>query len=446
MSRQSSTAHPIQRCAIYTRKSSEEGLEQEFNSLDAQWEAGVSYVASQKHQGWQLVDERFEDGGFSGGNIDRPGLKRLMAAVERDEIDIIIVYKVDRLTRSISDFARLVGVLDEHKVSFISVTQPLNTTDSMGRLTLHMLLSFAQFEREITGERIRDKFAESKKKGMWMGGAVPLGYEVKDRKLVVNRGEKKVVQIIYETFIETRSLTETCYRINDMGFRTKLYRRKDGSTWGGKPFAKTTLRRLLQNKIYLGLIHHKGDWYPGQHTAILEQTPWDKVEAIFNSNRSLRRTESRWRHSPAFLRGLVFGPDGIALVPTSGRRRGKRYRYYTSNTARKKGHRENPIPPLPAEPLEKLIIQEVEQLIHQPELLIMVYRDGKNTEDTLTYEQTVEALQMLKTIWQELFPNEQQRIAHLLIDRIDIKDTGLTLRFHSEGLPGITDDMTGGAA
>ena len=250
--------NPMKRCAIYTRKSSEEGLEQEFNSLDAQWEAGVAYILSQKHQGWQLVEDRFEDGGFSGGNIDRPGLKRLMAAVERDEIDIIIVYKVDRLTRSISDFARLVGVLDEHNTSFISVTQPLNTTDSMGRLTLHMLLSFAQFEREITSERIRDKFAESKKKGMWMGGAVPLGYEVKDRKLVINRGERKVVQIIFETFIETQSLTETCYRVNDMGFRTKRYPKKDGSAWGGKSFTKSTLRRMLQNKVFVGLIHHKG--------------------------------------------------------------------------------------------------------------------------------------------------------------------------------------------
>ena len=441
----STNTSPMKRCAIYTRKSSEEGLEQEFNSLDAQWEAGVAYVLSQKHQGWQLVDERFEDGGFSGGNIERPGLKRLMAAVERDEIDIIIVYKVDRLTRSISDFARLVGVLDEHNTSFISVTQPLNTTDSMGRLTLHMLLSFAQFEREITSERIRDKFAESKKKGLWMGGAVPLGYEVKDRKLMVNRGEKKVVQIIFETFIETRSLTETCYRINDMGFRTKRYPKKDGSAWGGKPFAKSTLRRLLQNKIYLGLIHHKGDWYTGQHTAILDQELWDQAEAVFNTNRSLRRTESRWRHSPAFLRGLLFGPDGIALVPTSGRRRGKRYLYYTSNTACKKGYRENPLPPLPAEPLEQAIIQEVEQLINQPSLLMQVFQHSQETEDEITYEQTVEALNTLKSIWQELFPNEQQRIAQLLIDRIDVQENNLRIRFHTGGVPEITEDLQGAA-
>ena len=379
------TNNPMKRCAIYTRKSSEEGLEQEFNSLDAQWEAGVAYILSQKHQGWQLVEDRFEDGGFSGGNIDRPGLKRLMAAVERDEIDIIIVYKVDRLTRSISDFARLVGVLDEHNTSFISVTQPLNTTDSMGRLTLHMLLSFAQFEREITSERIRDKFAESKKKGMWMGGAVPLGYEVKDRKLVINRGERKVVQIIFETFIETQSLTETCYRVNDMGFRTKRYPKKDGSAWGGKSFTKSTLRRMLQNKVYLGLIHHKGDWYQGQHTALLDQSLWESVEAVFNTNRSLRRTESRWRHSPAFLRGLLFGPDGIALVPTSGRRRGKRYRYYTSNTACKKGYRENPMPSLPAEPLEQHVLQEIARLLHQPELITagLRVRAGKRTRTDL---------------------------------------------------------------
>nr|WP_283777794.1 recombinase family protein [Sansalvadorimonas sp. 2012CJ34-2] len=279
-----------------------------------------------------------------------------------------------------------------------------------------------------------------------MGGAVPLGYEVHDRKLVVNRSEKKIVQIIFETFIETKSLTETCYQVNDMGFRTKLYRRRNGSTWGGKPFVKSTLRKLLTNKIYLGLIHHKGEWYPGQHSAILDQSLWDRTEAVFKTNRSLRRTESRWRHSPAFLRGLLYGPDGKALTPTSGRRRGKRYRYYTTSTALKAGYRKKILLPLPAEPLERLVIQEVAELINQPELLLQIHQHGLKSESTLSYDQTVQALQTLRTIWQELFPNEQQRIAQLLIERIDVRDTGLTLRFHSEGLPEITNDMTGDAA
>ena len=276
-----------------------------------------------------------------------------------------------------------------------------------------------------------------------MGGAVPLGYEVRDRKLMVNRGEKKVVQIIFETFIETSSLTETCYRINAMGFRTKLYRRKDGSTWGGKPFVKSTLRKLLQNKTCLGLIHHKGTWYPGQHTRILDQELWDQVETIFKSNRVDRRTLSRGWNSPAFLRGPLFGPDGKALTPTSGRRRGKRYRYYTASTALKAGYKNTVLPPLPAEPLEQLVLQEVSELVNQPDLLLKVYQQAKEDDESLTYEQTVEALQVLKTIWQELFPNEQQRIAQLLIERIDIEETGLTLRFHSEGLPTLQEEMIG---
>ncbi len=440
MSKEKST-QPIKRCAIYTRKSSEEGLEQEFNSLDAQWEAGAAYVTSQKHQGWMLVDERFEDGGYSGGNIERPGLKRLMAAVERDEIDIIIVYKVDRLTRSISDFARLVAILDEHQVSFISVTQPLNTADSMGRLTLHMLLSFAQFEREITGERIRDKIAKSKRKGMWMGGQVPLGYNAINRKLEVNPGEKNVVRIIFETFIETRSVSETCYRINDMGFRTKVYKRRDGSYWGGRRYCRATMEKLLKNKIYIGLIHHKGEWFKGQHQAILEQAVWEKAEAIFTYNRENRRVEFRRQYNPAMLKGLIYGPDGKALTPTTGIRRGKRYRYYTSNTALREGYRQKIIPPLPAIPLEELVLHEVGTLLNKPDLIMQVYVRGKEMKPELSYDATSEALQNLKTIWQELFPTEQQRIARLLIQRIDVQENGLRIRFHCAGLLCITQDM-----
>ena len=276
-----------------------------------------------------------------------------------------------------------------------------------------------------------------------MGGAVPLGYEVSDRKLVVHRGEKRIVNIIFETFIETCSLTETCYRVNDMGFRTKLYLRANDSTYGGKPFQKSTLRKLLRNKIYLGLIHQKGEWYPGRHTAIVQQALWDQAEAIFASNQNDRRTESRWRHSPAFLRGLLFGPDGKALTPTSGRRRGKRYRYYTCSTALKSGYREKLLPPLPAEPLEQLVIQEVEHLIKQPNLLMQIFQHSQTLENDITYEQTIEALHTLKTIWQELFPNEQQRIAQLLVERITVQDSNLSIRFHTKWLPEVTEGLTG---
>ena len=439
----SANTNPIKRCAIYTRKSSEEGLEQEFNSLDAQWEACAAYIASHKHQGWVRMDDRFEDGGFSGGNTDRPGLKKLMEAVERNEVDIIVFYKLDRFSRSTWDFARLASMLEKHNVSFVSVTQPFQTADSMGRLNINMLMTFAQFEREVTSERVRDKFAQSKKKGLWMGGRVPFGYDIQDRKLVVNRGEKKVLQIIFETFIATQSLTETCYRINDMGFRTKLYRRKDGSTFGGMPYEKSTLRKLLHNKMYLGLIHHRGEWYAGQHAPVIEQETWDAIQEIFNSNRANRQAESRWRHSPAFLRGLVFGPDGIALVPTSGRRRGKRYRYYTSNTALKKGYREKNFPPLPAEPLEQLVLQELGRLLNQPSLLLQIFQKSKEQEPDLNYEQVVEGLNVLNTIWAELFSNEQQRLAQLLIKRIDIKETGIHIHLHKDNLPEITAEMTG---
>ncbi|WP_196221278.1 recombinase family protein [Sansalvadorimonas verongulae] len=434
---------PTQRCAIYTRKSSEEGLEQEFNSLNAQWEACAAYIASQKHQGWVLVDERFEDGGFSGGNIERPGLNKLMDAVRRDEIDIIVFYKLDRFSRSTIDFAALLGVLEKHDVSFVSVTQPFQTADSMGRLNMNMLMTFAQFEREVTSERIRDKFAQSKMKGMWMGGRVPYGYDVEDRKLVVNPGETQVVNIIFETFVETRSLTETCYRVNDMGFRTKLYRHKDGSTMGGMSYTKSTLRKMLTNKIYLGLIHHKGQWYPGQHKAIINRNLWETVEKIFASNRFSRRTDSCRRNSPAFLRGLLFGPDGIALVPTSARRRGKRYRYYTSNTALKQGYREKIIPPLPAEPLEQLVIQEVGQLLKSPSLLLKVFKTGQELAPSLKYDQVVNAFGTLDQIWVELFPNEQQRLAQLLIKRINVSGEGVHIHFHGDHLPEIMHEMSG---
>ena len=257
------------RCAVYTRKSSEEGLEQEFNSLDAQREACEAYIASQKAEGWLLVPDRYDDGGISGGTLERPALKRLLADIEAGRVDVVVVYKIDRLSRSLMDFAKLVEVFDRNSVTFVSVTQSFNTTTSMGRLTLNILLSFAQFEREVIGERIRDKFAASRKKGMWMGGFVPLGYDVKDRKLVVNEAEAATVRMIFERFVKIGSATTLVRALRAEGIRGKQ----------GKLIDKGYLYKLLNNRVYIGEAVHKGTAYPGEHEAIIDRALWDKVHS-----------------------------------------------------------------------------------------------------------------------------------------------------------------------
>ena len=268
------------RSAIYTRKSTDEGLEQEFNSLDAQRESCEAYIKSQAGEGWRLVRTRYDDGGISGGTMERPALQRLLSDIKARKIDTIVVYKVDRLTRSLADFAKIVEVFDAHKVSFVSVTQAFNTTTSMGRLTLNMLLSFAQFEREVTGERIRDKIAASKKKGMWMGGSVPLGYDAKDKKLVVNRAEAETVRTLFRLYLELGTVKKLVDEAHRVGLATKRHMRSGGRTIGGQPFTRGHLHQLLANSIYVGEVAHKGVRYAGQHDAIIERKTFDAVQQI----------------------------------------------------------------------------------------------------------------------------------------------------------------------
>ena len=324
-------AEKLFRCAVYTRKSTEDGLEQEFNSLDAQYEACAAYCLSQRHEGWLLNPERYDDGGFSGGNMQRPGLKRLMAEVAAGKVDIILVYKIDRLTRSLADFAKIVDVLDEAKASFVSITQSFNTTTSMGRLTLNMLLSFAQFEREVTGERIRDKIAASKRKGMWMGGPVPLGYEVDNRRLVVNDKEADLVRHIYQSHLNCTSVVELAKQINRAGHRTKLQIRASGPNRGSCEFRRGTLYHLLANRIYRGMIVHKGEAHAGEHPAIIQQELWDLVQAKLTENAggTSRRLKSQ---QPSLLIGLVFDGEGRAMTPSHATKPGKRYRYYVTRS------------------------------------------------------------------------------------------------------------------
>ena len=264
------------RCAVYTRKSTEEGLEQQYNTLDAQRDAGESYIQSQRHEGWEVLSTRYDDGGFTGGNMDRPALKRLIEDIKAKKIDVVVVYKIDRLSRSLADFAQMVQIFDAHDVSFVSVTQHFNTKDSMGRLTLNILFSFAQFEREVIGERIRDKFAASKQKGIFMGGALPLGYNSVDRKLVVVREEAALVEHIFKRYVQIKSIGQIIKELDLKGYRTKMYESGTGNLRGGRKFNRQYIYRILNNPLYLGQIVHKDKIYPGQHDAIISQALWDR--------------------------------------------------------------------------------------------------------------------------------------------------------------------------
>src|SRR3569833_2783331 len=316
--RQATAAPPARklRCAVYTRKSSEEGLEQEFNSLDAQREACEAYVASQRAEGWLLVPDRYDDGGFSGGTLERPALRRLLADIEARRVDIVVVYKIDRLSRSLMDFAKLVEVFDRNSVTFVSVTQSFNTTTSMGRLTLNILQSFAQFEREVIGERIRDKVAASRKKGMWMGGWTPLGYDVKARKLVVNETEADLVRSIFIRFSRGTPPQILIEQLNQEGQLNKQ----------GKPIDKGYLYRVLNNRVYLGDAVHKGTAFPGEHDPIVELDLCNHVQGLIKGGLHTKKTRQLGR-TPALLKGLLFGASGTAMTPSHTRKRGKLYRY-----------------------------------------------------------------------------------------------------------------------
>ena len=358
------------RCAIYTRKSSEEGLEQEFNSLDAQREACEAFIASQRHEGWTLLRDRYDDGGFSGGTMERPALQRLLADIAASRIDIVVVYKVDRLTRALSDFARIVELFDRHNVSFVSVTQAFNTTTSMGRLTLNVLLSFAQFEREVTGERIRDKIAASKKKGMWMGGQPSLGYDVRNRKLVVNEGEAKTVRMIFQRYAELKSARDLKAELDAAGIVSKARIAADGSPYGSQSFGRGALYAMLQNRVYRGEITHKGACYPGEHPAIIEEALFEEVQSILAANRTER--VSRHNQDPSPLTGLLFDADGERLTPSHALKKGVRYRYYISrhlisgDKTKARGMR------LPAPGIEALIRTRIEALLANVEELTSI--------------------------------------------------------------------------
>jgi DNA invertase Pin-like site-specific DNA recombinase len=411
------------RCAVYTRKSSEEGLEQEFNSLDAQREACEAYIASQRSEGWALVREHYDDGGISGGTLDRPALQRLLSDIDEGLVDVVVVYKIDRLSRSLMDFSKLVEVFDRNNVTFVSVTQSFNTTTSMGRLTLNILLSFAQFEREVTAERIRDKVKASRMKGIFMGGNPPYGYKPKDRKLVIDEEEAKNVRWIFSRFLEIGSATELAREATRRGIRTP----RDNA------MSKNFLYRILNNRVYIGEAVHKGTGYAGEHQRLIDQKTWDRVHAILQESPRLRANNTR-TETPALLKGLLFGEDGAAFSPTHTRKGDRLYRYYVSQTVLKHGAGKCPVARVPAAEIEAAVIDQIRGMLRAPEVVVASWRAAQPECEGLQEDEVREALAALDPLWAELFPAEQARIIQLLIERVDIGTNGLKLRFRDKGL------------
>lgn len=428
------------RCAIYTRKSHEEGLDKEFNSLEAQREAAEDKIRSQKHEGWQLIPEHYDDGGISGGTMERPGLKKLLEHIELGLIDVVVVYKIDRLSRSMLDFLSMIKFFDERNVSFVSVTQDFNTDNPMGRLMLNILQSFAQFEREVTSERIRDKIAASKKRGMWMGGVVPLGYNAAGRKLEINPEEAETVQYIFNRYNEIGSMTTLMRDLQKKGLKTKGWVSAKGKYYEPKDFSKSSLYRVLGNPVYIGKIQHKakGIIYDGQHEPIIDQETWDRAQAILEGNTVAKIRVSSNEDRPYLLKGLLRDTEGFALTPTATRRKKKLYRYYVSLKAIKHGYDRSAIKTVSAPMLEEIVLETVKKLITGPEMRAQVQKISK---DDLSVPETKAAFEKIGVIWDELFPVEQARIVHLLIEQILVHPEFLKITLRPLGYMSILQEI-----
>ena len=435
MSRPTEKNGRILRCAIYTRKSSEEGLEQDFNSLHAQRESCEAYIKSQRHECWTTLPTTYDDGGYSGGTLERPALQKLLSHVQSGAVDVAVVYKVDRLTRSLSDFAKIVEVFDKAGASFVSVTQQFNTTTSMGRLTLNVLLSFAQFEREVTGERIRDKIAASKKKGMWMGGWVPLGYERKERSLVVNELEAKTVRTIFALFLELKNVRVVQGELARRNLRTKPYAVQRGRTAGNLAFARGHIYKILSNPIYIGEIGHKGVRHPGQHPPLVSRRTWDAVQAQLAANRHATRTRSNAR-TTNLLAGILYDESGNRLVSSHTTKGGKRYRYYVA--AEKNGR----VPAgtnhvkfrFPAPRADELVVTSLQCFLNDRSKLATRLRAYRLTARQLST--ALDTAHQLASMLASDAAQDKQKLIVDLIERVVVSNENMQIRIRSQRLCG----------
>ena len=423
------TASQRRRCAIYTRKSSEEGLEQTFNSLDAQREACEAYIQSQRHEGWQASSTLYDDGGFSGGTIERPALSRLIADIKAEGIEIVVVYKVDRLSRSLADFVRLVDLFDEHGVSFVSVTQQFNTSTSMGRLTLNVLLSFAQFEREVTGERIRDKIAASKQKGMWMGGVVPLGYLVKDKQLVVNEREAGNVRHIFERYLElgcVRRLKEA------LDVSVEATANSSAPTFD-KSFSRGALYNLLKNPIYIGKVRHAGTLYPGQHKRIVDEDMWRRVQEKLAQNQSATKHRTKAK-DPSLLAGLLFDDRGYPMSPSHATKGSRRYRYYVSQAILQYRERDaGTVARVRAQAVEDVVVKRIHTLLTRPDEVLGMFPDTTAPQK----EHLLARAKAVSRQWPEAAPAQQIEWLSTLVETVTVSRDQLTIVVSHQGLTNV---------
>ena len=425
-------------CAIYTRKSTDEGLEQDFNSLDAQRDACENYILSQKAEGWLQLPERYDDGGYSGGNMDRPGLQQLIADIKKGAVDIIVVYKIDRLSRSLADFAKLVEIFDEHKVTFVSVTQSFNTTTSMGRLTLNILLSFAQFERELAGERVRDKIAASRQRGIWMGGMPPLGYDVSERKLVPNPTESKLVEEIFSRFALVGSMAALVKDLRAKGVTSKSWTTAKGVERKGKLVDKGFIYKILNNPVYLGIAAYKGQHFPGQHPAIIDQELWDRAHTALTRDRDKKQKKAarsqRDSKAPCLLKGLLYSVERRCFTPGYTIKKQRYYRYYINTDAIKLGSAACEVQRLPAGEIEAVIVEKIKEILRLPEITAAAVAEVTRLRPDIEEDEAIDALRSIDAVWDELFPAEQARIVQHLIHRITIRPDGASIEWATDGI------------
>lgn len=433
------------RCAVYTRKSTEEGLEREYNTIDAQRDAGQAFIASRKGEGWIPVGDDYDDPGYSAATLNRPALHRLLDDVRAGRIDIIVTYKIDRLSRSLRDFHALWDVLSAHNVEFVSVTQQFNTTDSMGRLMLNILLSFAEFDRELDSDRVRDKMIASKKKGLWMHGVPPLGYDLKDRRLVINNTEVAVVRRIFERVAAGTSTAHLVAELKAIGATSKCWTTRKDRQIVGKPIDKSLIYKMLANRTYLGELRHGTEWFTNAHAPIIDIDTWERAQRAISSPDRPHTLPGRSK-VPFPLRGLVFASDGRAMTPWHTTKRGRTYRYYVHTRLLHEGAGAVKLPRVSAGELEAAVIEQLRHVLRAPEMVAAVIPQAIELDGKLDEAQVTVAMLRLDEIWQYLLADEQARMLQLLIERIVVSERRAELRLRPLGLASLTTELLAGTA